>query len=154
MRKEPLMNADKHRLNEGNSARAIGVHSRSSAVEDLNALTEKIIGCAYEVSNGLGAGFLEKVYENAMAMELRRAGLAVVRQHPVSVTYRSENVGDYYADLLVEGSVIVERKAVKALDDVHLAQCLNYLKAAGLSICLLVNFGRPRAEMRRVVRNF
>ncbi len=119
----------------------------------LNEITEKIIGCAYEVANGLGSGFLEKVYENAMRIELQRAGLAVLQQHPILVNWRGELVGDYCADLLVEGCVIVELKAVKAFDDVHMAQCLNYLKATGLHICLLINFGKPQIEVKRVVRN-
>ena len=119
----------------------------------LNGLTEKIIGCAYDVANGLGSGFLEKVYENALRIELQRAGLTVLQQHPIPVHWRGEIVGDYYADLLVEGAVIIELKAVKAFDDVHLAQCLNYLKATGLKICLLINFGKSKIEIKRVVRN-
>lgn len=119
----------------------------------LNEVTEKIIGCAYGVANGLGCGFLEKVYENAMRIELQRAGLTATQQHPIPVMWRGELVGDYYADLLVEESVIVELKAVKAFDDVHMAQCLNYLKATGLRICLLINFGRPQVEVKRIVRN-
>ena len=120
----------------------------------LDELTRKIIGCAYEVANGLGCGFLEKVYENAMRIELQRAGLQVRRQHPIPVTWRGEVVGDYCADLLVESLVIVELKAVKALDDVHLAQCLNYLKATGIRVCLLINFATPKVEVRRIVNNF
>jgi len=120
----------------------------------VNELTEKIIGCAYDVANGLGAGLLEKPYENAMRIDLQRAGLAVLQQHPIQVMWRGEVVGDYCADLLVEGSVIIELKAVKALDEIHLAQCLNYLKATGLRICLLINFGKPQLEIKRVVRNF
>ena len=147
------MNTDKHRLSEESQSTEIGVHSRSSAAKNLNQLTETIIGCAFEVSNNLGAGFLEKVYENALRIELRRAGLAVVQQQPVPVTYRNERVGDYFADLLVEDSVVIEIKAVKAFDDIHLAQCLNYLKATGVSICLLINFGKPRVEIKRLVRN-
>jgi len=117
----------------------------------LNGLTEKIIGCAYAVANGLGSGFLERVYENAMRIELKRAGLNVFQQQAIPVKWRGEVVGDYYADLLVEDSVIVELKAIKALDDVHVAQALNYLKATGLKICLLLNFGKPQIEIRRVV---
>jgi GxxExxY protein len=130
---EPQINADERRLNE---------------------LTQKIIGCAYTVANGLGAGFLEKVYENAMRIELMRAGLAVAQQQPIPVKWRGETVGDYCADLLIEGSVIVELKAIRALDEVHTAQALNYLKATGLRICLLINFGKPQIEIKRVVRNF
>lgn len=114
-------------------------------------LTEKIIGCAYKVSNGLGCGFLEKPYENALAHELRKAGLAVAQQSPIQIYYDGIVVGDYFADLLVENSVIIELKAVRELDEVHRAQCLNYLKATGLPICLLMNFGNPRVDIRRLV---
>lgn len=121
---------------------------------DLNQVTEKIIGCAYKVSNGLGSGFLEKVYENALAHELRREGLRVFQQHPIQVYYGDEVVGDYYADLLVEDSVVVELKTVKTLDDVHMAQCLNYLKATGLHVCLLINFAKPKVEIKRIVHHY
>jgi GxxExxY protein len=123
---------------------------------DLNQVTEKIIGCAYKVSNGLGSGFLEKVYENALAYELRKDGMHVLQQHPMQVQYDGVVVGEYYADLLVEDCVMVELKTVKALDDlrldeIHMAQCLNYLKATGLHLCLLINFYRPKAEIKRIV---
>ncbi len=121
---------------------------------DLNSITDKIIGCAYTVSNKLGNGFLEKVYENALAYEIGRAGLQVEHQYGIQVKYDGVLVGDYIADLLVEQKVIVEIKAVKALDDIHLAQCLNYLKATGLPICLLINFGKPKVEIKRIVNNF
>jgi len=120
--------------------------------DEMNALTEKVIGCAYAVSNELGCGFLEKVYENALAHELRRAGLGVKQQWPVAVLYHGELVGEYTADLLVEDCILLELKAVRELGDVHLAQCLNYLKATGLRLCLLLNFGKPRVEVKRVVR--
>jgi GxxExxY protein len=118
---------------------------------DLNQVTEKIIGCAYKVSNELGSGFLEKVYENALAYELRKDGLHVLQQHPMQVQYDGVVVGEYYADLLVEDCVMVELKTVKALDEVHMAQCLNYLKATGLHLCLLINFYRPKVEIKRIV---
>jgi GxxExxY protein len=120
----------------------------------LNVITEKIIGCAYAVANGLGAGFLEKVYENTMRVELQSAGLSALQQHSVSVHWRGEVVGAYCADLLIEGCVIVELKAVKALDEVHVAQAINYLKATGLKVCLLINFGKPQIEIRMIVNNF
>ncbi|MGD0999600.1 MAG: GxxExxY protein [Candidatus Brocadiia bacterium] len=123
-------------------------------VAEMDKLSERIIGCAYAVSNGLGAGFLEKVYENALAHELRKAGLRAEQQCPLRVEYDGVVVGEYAADLLVEGCIVIELKAVKALDDVHLAQCLNYLKATGLSLCLLINFGKPSADVRRVVNRF
>lgn len=121
---------------------------------ELDGITEKIIGCAYAVVNHLGSGFLEKVYENALAHELQKAGCAVEQQHPVQVVYDGAVVGDFAADLLVEDRVLVELKAAKALDDIHKAQCLNYLKATGLHVCLLINFGAPRVEMKRIVRDF
>ncbi|EMI46132.1 GxxExxY protein [Rhodopirellula sp. SWK7] len=117
--------------------------------DELNALTEKVIGCAFEVSNTLGAGFLEKVYENAIAIELRKNGLDVKQQAPVSVLYDGIVVGEYFADLLVSDAVIVELKAVKEFSDAHTAQCLNYLKVTALPICLLLNFGKPRVEVKR-----
>jgi len=114
----------------------------------LNALTERIIGCCYTVHNKLGCGFLEKIYRNSLELELRPVGLSVIPEHPLNVTYREQVVGQYFADLIVEGRVIIEIKAVKALDEVHCAQCINYLSATGLEICLLVNFGR-RVEVKR-----
>ena len=133
--KQPPMNADERRL-------------------DLDRITEKIIGCAQRVSNVLGCGFLEKVYENALSMELRKAGLDALQQQDVVVHYDDQVVGQYTADLLVESSVIVELKAVSVLDDIHRAQCLNYLRATGLSVCLLINFGKPKLEVKRIVLNF
>jgi GxxExxY protein len=116
----------------------------------LNAVTEKIIGCTYTVGNTLGCGLLEKVYENALKIELTTAGLRVEQQHPITVLYDGQNVGDYAADLLVEGEVIVEIKAVRKIEDIHLAQCLNYLRATGLKLGLLVNFGGTRVEVKRL----
>lgn len=115
-----------------------------------NEITEKIIGCAYQVQNTLGAGFLEKVYENALAHELSKSGLSVEQQEPIQVWYDGIVAGQYYADLVVEGRVIVELKAVKAIDNIHLAQCLNYLKATRLRVGLLINFGSPRVEVKRL----
>ena len=115
------------------------------------AVSERIIGCAFTVANTLGVGFFEKVYENALAHELRKAGIIVLQQHGIAVVYDGVVVGNYAADLLVEGMVLVELKAVSALDSSHKAQCLNYLKATGLPLCLLLNFGRPRLEVRRLV---
>jgi hypothetical protein len=99
----------------------------------INQLSERIIGCAFRVMNTLGAGFLEQPYENALARELRKSGLAVAQQ----------------VDLLIEETVMVELKLVKALDDVHAAQCINYLTATGLQLCLLLNFGKSRIEIGR-----
>ncbi|HSF28919.1 MAG TPA: GxxExxY protein [Candidatus Tectomicrobia bacterium] len=117
----------------------------------LNEITERVIGCAYMVVNTLGHGFLEKVYENALAYELRRCGLAMEQQKSIKVMYQRIVVGDYVADLLVEGQVLVELKTAKSLDDMHVAQCLNYLKATGIKVCLLLNFGAPKVQVRRIV---
>ena len=105
------------------------------------------------MSNALGVGFLEKVYENALADELRKAGLVVEQQFGIVVYYDGAVVGQYAVDLLVEGSVMLELKAIRALDGVHDAQCINYLAATGLPLCLLLNFGKPRVEIRRFVNN-
>jgi GxxExxY protein len=123
----------------------------SGSQDQINRITEKIIGCAYKVSNELGCGFLEKVYENALAYEVGKLTLKVQQQQDIDVFYDGIKVGHYEADLLVEEIVLVELKTVKYLDDVHKAQCLNYLKATGLKICLLINFGNPRVEVKRLV---
>lgn len=115
-----------------------------------NRLTEQVIGCAYRVSNTLGVGFLEKVYENALAIEIAKAGLRVEQQKALNVHYDGRVVGEYIADLLVEGELLLELKAVKSLEDVHVAQCINYLKAAGFPMCLLLNFGTARVQVRRI----
>ncbi len=122
--------------------------------EEINDITEHVIGCAFKVSNSLGSGFVEKVYENALVHELRKVGLEVVQQHRVQVHYDRVVVGHFVADLLVEEQVLVELKAVNELQDLHTAQALNYLKATGLKACLLLNFGRPKLEIKRLVHNF
>ena len=118
---------------------------------ETNQITEAVIGAAYKVANTLGSGFLEKVYENALAVEIRKSGLLVVQQHPINVKYEGAIVGEFLAELLVQDEILVELKAVKALDEIHLAQCLNYLKATGLRVCLLINFGNPKIEIKRVM---
>ena len=117
---------------------------------ELSELTEKIIGCAYIVSNSLGCGFLEKVYGNALAHELQQKGLKVVQQKPIKIYYKDVLVGEYVADLVVEDNVLVELKAVQDLDDIHYAQCLNYLRATALGVCPLLNFGKPELQVRRI----
>jgi GxxExxY protein len=119
--------------------------------DEINLITEKIIGCAYKISNELGCGFLEKVYENALAYELGKVGLKVEQQKQVKVFYDKIEVGFYETDLVVQDIVLVELKGVKNLDEAHKAQCLNYLKATGLKICLLINFGNPRVEVKRFI---
>ena len=119
--------------------------------ERKDRVTEAIIGCAMRVSNTLGAGFLEKVYENALAYEITQTGLKVDQQAPLTVRYRGVVVGEYAADLLVGGRVIVELKAVQALDGIHQAQLMNYLRATGIKTGLLLNFGTPRLQIKRIV---
>jgi GxxExxY protein len=113
-------------------------------------VTERIIKAYYRVYNTLGYGFLEKVYQNAMCIELKKQGLAVVPQAPINVSYDGEVIGDYFADLFVNACVIVELKAVEALCDEHHAQLINYLKATGIEVGLLLNFG-PKPEIKRKV---
>jgi len=113
-------------------------------------LTEQIIKGFYTVYHTLGYGFLEKVYENALAIELRKMGLAVVQQAPITVYYAGAVVGEYYADLLVADAVIVELKAARVLAAEHEAQLLNYLKATPYEVGLLLNFG-PQPEIKRKV---
>ena len=115
-------------------------------------LTKTIIGCAFDVSNDIGAGFLESVYENALAIALQEFGVAVRQQAPISVYFRGQSVGTFYADLLVENRVIVELKAVSALSQQHEAQLLNYLSATNIQVGLLINFGNPRIQYRRLTR--
>ncbi len=118
--------------------------------QDVNLITEKIIGCSYTVSNTLGIGFIEKVYENALAHTIRKSGLNVVQQHPIKVSFDGIIVGEFVADLLVEERVLVELKAVSMLKNEHTAQALNYLRATGLEICLLINFGTTKVEIKRL----
>ncbi|BAU05921.1 GxxExxY protein [Fischerella major NIES-592] len=120
--------------------------------DEIDKITQKIIGCAYTVSNVLGVGFLEKVYENALFHELRKAGLRVKQQYNLQILYDSIVVGEYFVDLIVEECVLVELKAVKNLDDGNFAQCMSYLKASRLKVCLLINFGNPKVEIKRIVR--
>jgi len=114
-------------------------------------ITEAIIGVAYEVSNTLGCGFLEKVYENALCVGLREKGLGVSQQVPVRVSYHGQSVGDYVSDLIVQGAVLVEVKASLEHQTVYAAQILNYLKATNLPVGLLLNFGRPKLTVKRFV---
>ena len=104
--------------------------------------------------NELGPGFLEKVYENALAHELQKTGLSAKQQYGIQVTYDGVLIGEFAADLFVEECVLVELKTAKALDEAHMAQCLNYLKATGLQVCLLINFGTPKVQIKRIVRDF
>ena len=124
---------------------------RPQPISYLNTITESIIGCAYTLANILGHGFIEKIYENALNHQLSKNGLRVKQQYPIQVMYDGVVVGDYVADLLVNDQILLEIKAVNKIQDAHLAQCLNYLKATGYKICLLINFGKPRVEVKRVI---
>jgi GxxExxY protein len=118
---------------------------------DINKVTELVIGCAYRVGSALGSGFLEKVYENALAIELRKANVPMTQQHPLEVIYSGEVVGNYVADIVVADCLIIEIKALQRLDKIHMAQCLNYLRALNLRIGLLINFGAPSVDIKRIV---
>jgi len=113
-------------------------------------ITEKIIGASFEVINELGAGFLESVYQKALLLALIEYGLKAEAEVQLPVHFRGQSVGLFYADILVEGKIIVEIKAAKALVPEHQAQVINYLKATGIEVGLLINFGRPRLEYRRL----
>ena len=116
-------------------------------------LTEKIIKCYFDVYNNLGNGYLESVYENAMLYELQKQGLRVDQQKNIAVYYKDIIVGSFYADLIVNDSVIIELKASNQLNKKHETQLVNYLKATGIEVGLLFNFGRRPEFKRRVKSN-
>ncbi len=113
-------------------------------------ITDKIISSFYKVYNTLGYGFLEKVYENAMSIELKRAGLKVLQQQNIKVYYEEQVVGDYFADIIVNDQIIMEIKAAEGLREENKAQLINYLKATDKEVGLLINFGKT-PEFRRVI---
>lgn len=115
-------------------------------------LTKSIIGCAFDVINELGAGFLESVYERALCITLEHNSIPVQTQHPINVEFRGQSVGDFYADLLIDNQVLVELKAVKSIAPQHEAQIINYLKATNIQVGLLINFGNPKLEFKRYSR--
>jgi len=115
-----------------------------------DALVDSIVSCAYKVSRILGCGFLEKVYENALNIELTASGLNIETQKLVKVQYEGQVIGDYYADMIVEDEIVVELKAVQAIENIHFAQCQNYLKATGNKRGLVINFGEEKVKIRRV----
>ncbi len=117
----------------------------------IDEITYAINGAVFEVMKVLGHGFLEKVYENALVVELKNRGLTVESQVPISVSYKGEAVGEYIVDLFVEGKVIIELKTVEKIEKIHEAQIINYLKATAIQIGLLINFKHPKAEIRRIV---
>ena len=120
----------------------------------LESLTERVLAAIFEVSNILGAGFLEKVYQRALLRELALRGIRATAQASLAVTYKSHPVGEYFADVLVEGVLVIELKCVERLANEHMAQCLNYLRASGLGLCLLVNFQKPKVEWKRIINGF
>ena len=119
----------------------------------MDELTRDIISAAFEVQNTLGSGFLEKVYHQALIAELRLRNLQAASQVTFPVKYKGRSVGDYFADIVVEKIIVVELKCVDRLSKEHLAQCLNYLKASNLEVCLLINFHRPMLEWKRISRS-
>ena len=131
------MNTDKHRLKSMSEYRHEGI-------------TGEVINAAHTVHNKLGYGFLEKVYHNALVIELRRRNLFVEPQKPIRVEYDGEVVGEYFADIIIDNKVIIEVKAVQKLDSVFEAQLLNYLRATGLEVGLIINFGRS-VQVKRMV---
>ena len=118
---------------------------------NIDDLTYKINGAIFKVNKVLGAGFMEKVYENALMVEFRNIGLNAKAQVPISVKYEGEIVGEYFADIVVEDKVVLELKAVEYLEPIHEAQLLNYLNATEYNIGLLVNFTYPKAIIKRFV---
>jgi len=117
-------------------------------------LTEKILKACFEVSNELGCGFLESVYLRALLIALAQAGLKAETQKPLTVMFRGQSVGDFFPDIIVEDTILLELKAVKALAPEHLAQVMNYLKATGIEVGFLLNFGAPKLEYRRFGNRF
>ncbi len=118
-----------------------------------NNLSRRVIGCAMDVSNTLGPGFFEKVYENALCIEFEKNGIYFQSQKLVNVIYKNSVVGEYITDIIVEDKLLLELKAVSALCSEHEAQLMNYLKVTGLSVGLLLNFGKPKLGIKRMVWN-
>jgi GxxExxY protein len=125
-----------------------------TVVHNINDLTYQINGAIFEVSRTLGSGFLEKVYENALIIELRKRKIKAENQVPIKVRYKNTVVGEYFADIIVQDKVILELKAIEHLSKLHEAQILNYLKATGIQVGLLVNFKHPKAEIKRFVFDY
>jgi len=124
---------------------------RVSLDEETEALTEQVIGAGFEVFNTLGQGFVESVYQNALLHELRSRNLDVGLEVPFAVSYKGNSVGTYYADIVVERRVIVELKVAESLAQPHVKQVVNYLRASGMLVGLLLNFGTPSLTVRRVL---
>jgi len=116
-----------------------------------DSLINEIVSCAYAVHRKLGTGFLEKIYEKAMAIELSASGLSIDTQKPIQVSYDGCVIGEFIADIVVEDEVVVELKAAKKLEAIHFSQCLNYLKATGKKFGLVINFGEEVVRFKRIV---
>jgi GxxExxY protein len=136
---------------DSKSERIIEVQTEAPDSYPQQELTGKILECAFAVHNTLGAGFLERVYANALTVEIRAKVLKCVQELPLKVNYKGIIVGDYAADMVVEDSVLIELKSCAVLDQNHRAQIINYLRASGIRVGLLINFGRPRLEYERFV---
>src|SRR5580658_4518850 len=119
--------------------------------DNLNALIERVIGAAFEVSNVLGPGFLEKVYERALLKELASRGINARGQAGLPVSYKGHLVGEYIADILVEEELVIELKCAESFSNENVAQCINYLKASGKKIALLMNFQKPKVQLKRII---
>jgi GxxExxY protein len=113
-----------------------------------------VLGAVFDVSNTLGAGFLEKVYKRALVAELRTLGIRATAQTSLVVKYKGQSVGEYFADIMVADALVIELKCVERLANSHTAQCINYLRASGKTLCLLVNFHGPKVEWKRIVCEF
>jgi len=122
--------------------------------DKLDSLTERVLSAIFEVSNTLGAGFLEKVYQRALLRELSLRGIPATAEASFTVSYKGHTVGEYFADIIVEDVLVLELKCVDRLASEHIAQCVNYLRASGHTVCLLVNFQKPKVEWKRVVNGF
>ena len=138
-------------VSDGQHADSDGLH-REGSLLDYKELTEKIIGCAYQVYNRMGFGFLESVYEKCLLIELQRAGLKAESQKPIKVSYENEVVGEFVADIIVEDVIILELKSVSGINKIHEAQLVNYLVATGKPVGLLINFGEQKVEIKRKVK--
>src|ERR1019366_1979130 len=122
--------------------------------DELDSLTERVLGAVFEVTHTRGAGFPGKVYQRALLRELGLRGSRAVAEASFTVTYKGHSAGEYFADLLVEDVLVLELKCVDWFSSEHTAQCLNYLRASGRSVCLLVNFQKPKVEWKRIVHGF
>ena len=137
---------------EAGQARAYRLRREEGRLMEKEDLTHKVIGCAYQVYNSLGFGFLESVYRKAMVIELDLAGLKAEQEQPLQVHYRAQIVGDFSADLIIEDDLIVELKSVERMVKPHEAQLVNYLVATGIEIGLLINFGPAGVDVKRKYR--